>query len=78
MSHPGADLIVPPAAGEPVTLLDTLEASYRRLGGVRVHMVSSFEPSLKPRTDGADASSTSISPTLRCTACDCCTRPLTR
>ena len=34
---PGADLIVPMAAGEPVTLLDTLEANYRQLDGVRVH-----------------------------------------
>jgi acyl-CoA hydrolase len=34
---PGADLIVPPAAGEPVTLLDTLEAHHGQLDGVRIH-----------------------------------------
>jgi acyl-CoA hydrolase len=34
---PGADLIVPVAAGEPVTLLDTLEARAGELDGVRVH-----------------------------------------
>ncbi|GII65085.1 4-hydroxybutyrate CoA-transferase [Sphaerisporangium krabiense] len=34
---PGADLIVPNAAGEPVTLLDTLEAHAGRLDGVRIH-----------------------------------------
>ena len=33
----GADLIVPIAAGEPATLLDTLEQNYRQLGGVRIH-----------------------------------------
>ena len=34
---PGADLIVPPAAGEPVTLLDTLEANHGQLEEVRIH-----------------------------------------
>jgi hypothetical protein len=33
----GADLIVPVAAGEPVTLLDTLEANHGQLDGVRIH-----------------------------------------
>jgi acyl-CoA hydrolase len=34
---PGADLIVPIAGGEPRTLLDTLEANYGQLEGVRIH-----------------------------------------
>jgi acyl-CoA hydrolase len=34
---PGADLIVPIAAGEPVTLIDTLEAAFEQLDGVRIH-----------------------------------------
>jgi acyl-CoA hydrolase len=34
---PGAELIVPIAAGEPVTLLDTLEANHGQLDGVRIH-----------------------------------------
>ena len=41
---PGADLIVPPEAGEPVTLLDTLEANYRHLDGVRVHCMAPARP----------------------------------
>ncbi len=39
---PGADLIVPIANGEPVVLLDTLEAHYRQLDGVRVHRMDPF------------------------------------
>jgi acyl-CoA hydrolase len=35
--QPGADLIVPIANGEPVTLLDTLEAHFRELDRVRIH-----------------------------------------
>ena len=36
---PGADLVVPIANGEPVTLLDELEASSDRLSDVRVHQM---------------------------------------
>ncbi len=36
---PGADLIVPIANGEPVRLLDTLEANAARLDGVRIHQM---------------------------------------
>src|SRR3954467_14600016 len=36
---PGADLIVPLANGEPVVLLDALEANAERLEGVRVHQM---------------------------------------
>jgi acyl-CoA hydrolase len=36
---PGADVIVPMANGEPVTLLDTLEEHNERLEGVRVHQM---------------------------------------
>jgi acyl-CoA hydrolase len=36
---PGADVIVPIANGEPVTLLDTLEAHHRELAGVRIHQM---------------------------------------
>jgi acyl-CoA hydrolase len=34
---PGADLITPIAAGEPTTLLDTIEANHQKLDGVRIH-----------------------------------------
>ncbi len=37
--RPGADLVVPIANGEPVTLLDQLEAAADRLEGVRVHQM---------------------------------------
>lgn len=37
--EPGADLVVPIANGEPVTLLDELEAAADRLDGVRVHQM---------------------------------------
>ncbi|HWC67943.1 MAG TPA: propionyl-CoA--succinate CoA transferase, partial [Acidimicrobiales bacterium] len=36
---PGADVIVPLANGEPVTLLDSLEAAAGDLRGVRVHQM---------------------------------------
>jgi acyl-CoA hydrolase len=36
---PGADIILPLANGEPPTLLDTLEAHYRELSGVRIHQM---------------------------------------
>ena len=36
---PGADVILPMANGEPVTLLDTLEAHHEQLSGVRVHQM---------------------------------------
>ena len=36
---PGADIIVPIANGEPVTLLDALESANDRLAGVRVHQM---------------------------------------
>jgi hypothetical protein len=36
---PSADLIVPPANGEPVTLLDAVERAAERLEGVRVHQM---------------------------------------
>jgi acyl-CoA hydrolase len=36
---PQADLVVPMANGEPVALLDVLEAEHRRLDGVRVHQM---------------------------------------
>jgi acyl-CoA hydrolase len=36
---PGADLIVPIANGEPVALLDAIEAAADRLSGVRVHQM---------------------------------------
>jgi hypothetical protein len=35
----GADVIVPMANGEPVGLLDALEANHQRLSGVRVHQM---------------------------------------
>jgi hypothetical protein len=37
--EPGADLIVAMANGEPVGLLDALEAHHRRLDGVRAHQM---------------------------------------
>ncbi|GAA4198479.1 acetyl-CoA hydrolase/transferase C-terminal domain-containing protein [Streptosporangium oxazolinicum] len=39
---PGADVIVPIGAGEPVTLLDTLEANADRLDGVRIHRMDPY------------------------------------
>jgi acyl-CoA hydrolase len=38
----GADLIVPVAAGEPATLLDTLESHHEQLDGVRIHRMDPF------------------------------------
>lgn len=50
LSHigPGTDLIVPLANGEPVTLLDAIEAHADRLEGVRVHQMHALRdrPSL--------------------------------
>ncbi|MCW2944173.1 MAG: 4-hydroxybutyrate CoA-transferase [Actinoallomurus sp.] len=39
---PGADVIVPIGLGEPVTLLDTLEANADRLDGVRIHRMDPY------------------------------------
>jgi acyl-CoA hydrolase len=39
---PGADLIVPVAAGEPATLLDTLETHHDRLDHVRIHRMDPY------------------------------------
>jgi acyl-CoA hydrolase len=46
---PGADLIVPLANGEPVTLIDTLEAHADRLDGVRIHQMHALQdrPSIR-------------------------------
>ncbi|HZD67002.1 MAG TPA: propionyl-CoA--succinate CoA transferase, partial [Acidimicrobiales bacterium] len=38
----GADVIVPIGAGEPVRLLDTLEANIDRLHGVRIHRMDPY------------------------------------
>jgi acyl-CoA hydrolase len=37
--EPGADVIVPLANGEPIALLDAMEANHERLQGVRVHQM---------------------------------------
>jgi len=47
----GADLIVPLANGEPVTLLDTLEANAERFRGVRVHQMHALHD--RPYLHGA-------------------------
>jgi len=47
----GADVIVPMANGEPVTLLDTLEAHNERLQGVRVHQMHALHE--RPYIHGA-------------------------
>lgn len=46
---PGADLIVPLACGEPVTLLDAVEDRYEQLAGVRVHQMHALtdRPSIR-------------------------------
>jgi len=41
---PGADVIVPMANGEPVGLLDVLEAHHTSLDGVRVHQMHALHP----------------------------------
>src|SRR5215208_5236437 len=48
---PGADVIVPMANGEPVGLLDELEAANEQLTGVRVHQMHALHP--RPYIDGA-------------------------
>src|SRR3954466_16134441 len=48
---PGADLIVPLANGEPVTVLDALEAHDERLSGVRVHQMHALHD--RPYLHGA-------------------------
>jgi acyl-CoA hydrolase len=48
---PGADVIVPMANGEPVTLLDTLERHNEQLTGVRVHQMHALHK--RPYIDGA-------------------------
>jgi acyl-CoA hydrolase len=47
----GADVIVPMANGEPVGLLDLLEAEHERLSAVRVHQMHALHP--RPYIDGA-------------------------
>ena len=42
--EPGADVIVPMANGEPVGLIDELEAANERLAGVRVHQMHALHP----------------------------------
>lgn len=37
--HPGSDIIIPLANGEPVTLLDAIEREAEQLSGVRVHQM---------------------------------------
>ena len=48
---PGADLVVPIANGEPIGLLDALEASADRLEGVRVHQMHALRD--RPYLHGA-------------------------
>jgi acyl-CoA hydrolase len=48
--EPGADLIVAMANGEPVGLLDALEAHHTRLDAVRVHQMHALHP--RPSIDG--------------------------
>ena len=49
--EPGADLIVAMANGEPVGLLDALEAHHEQLDGVRVHQMHALHP--RPSIEGA-------------------------
>jgi hypothetical protein len=49
--QPGADVIVPMANGEPVGLLDVLEAEHARLRDVRVHQMHALHR--RPYIDGA-------------------------
>src|SRR5215831_1805631 len=37
--EPGADVIVPLANGEPVAVIDALEANHEQLDGVRIHQM---------------------------------------
>ena len=48
---PGADVIIPMANGEPVALLDALEAEHDRLEGVRVHQMHALHD--RPYLHGA-------------------------
>jgi acyl-CoA hydrolase len=48
---PGADVIVPMACGEPVTLIDTLEREHERLHDVRVHQMHALHD--RPYIHGA-------------------------
>jgi acyl-CoA hydrolase len=48
---PQADVIVPMANGEPVGLLDVLDAEHRRLDGVRIHQMHALHP--RPSIDGS-------------------------
>jgi len=41
--EPGADLVVPLAAGEPTTVLNALEADYERLHGVAIHQMHAIQ-----------------------------------
>jgi acyl-CoA hydrolase len=47
---PQADVIVPMANGEPVGLLDVLDAEHRSLDGVRIHQMHALHP--RPSIDG--------------------------
>lgn len=49
--EPGADVIMPLANGEPVVLLDALEANHERLDGVRVHQMHALRD--RPYLHGA-------------------------
>ena len=48
---PQADVIVPMANGEPVGLIDALEAHHDRLDGVRIHQMHALHP--RPSIEGA-------------------------
>jgi acyl-CoA hydrolase len=50
---PHADVVVPMANGEPVALLDVLEAEHRRLTGVRIHQMHALHE--RPYLHGACA-----------------------
>ena len=67
---PGADLIVPLANGEPVDLLDAIEARAGDLDGVRVHQMHALHD--RPYLHGAFGIACATSPT----SCPHVTRPL--
>jgi acyl-CoA hydrolase len=48
--EPEADVIVPMANGEPVGLLDVLDAGHRSLERVRIHQMHALHP--RPSIDG--------------------------
>jgi acyl-CoA hydrolase len=51
---PGADIIVPLANGEPVALLDAIEAAHDKLQGVRVHQMHALHDRRYLRGDFGD------------------------